>query len=187
LRLVVHREEDDKTNEIKEYTDKIFEDIKYIDEFGNEYWKAKELMEVLEYKEWRKFNKVIQKAMEACDGSNYYILDHFVLKDKMVSIGSNTSRKIKDYKLSRYACYLIVQNCNPWIKIIALAQTDAKLKRDNIDNEYAANFVHYEAGKEVRNSIKKLGGTMPENLPLPDKSLKELEKDNKKLGIKNIN
>ena len=80
-------------------------------------------MEVLEYKEWRKFNKVIQKAMEACDGSNYYILDHFVFKDKMVSIGSNTRRKIQDYKLSRYACYLIVQNCNPRIKIIALAQT----------------------------------------------------------------
>ena len=110
-------------NEIKEYTDKLFEDIKHIDEKGNEYWYARELMPVLEYKEWRKFGRVIKKAMEACTGSNHYLLDHFVFKDKMVSIGSNTIRKIQDYKLSRYACYLIVQNCNPRIKIIALAQT----------------------------------------------------------------
>ncbi len=268
-------------NELKEYKEKVFEDIKHIDENGNEYWYARELMKVLEYKEWRKFNKVIQKAMEACNGSNYYILDHFVFKDKMVSIGSNTSRKIKDYKLSRYACYLIVQNCNPRITIIALAQTyfaiqtrkqelsekeyneltedekrlyrrrqakngnynlnqtavksgvkdlarfhnagykglydgntaddifkrkklryredildnmgseeladnifriaqtDAKLKRDNVDNEYTANSVHYEIGKIVRKAIKEAGGTMPEDLPTPNKSLKELEKENR--------
>ena len=271
-------------NEIKEYTEKVFEDIKHIDDFGNEYWLARELMKALEYKEWRKFGKVIKKAMDACTGSNYYTLDHFVLKDKMVSIGSNTLRKIQDYQLSRYACYLIVQNCNPRIKIIALAQTyfaiqtrkqeltekeyneltedekrlyrwnqarrgnynlnqtavnsgvkdlarfhnagykglyngetaddifkrkklryredildnmgseeladnifriaqtDAKLKRDNVDNEYTANSVHYEVGKEVRESIKRLGGTMPENLPTPDRSLKELDK-NKKLWL----
>ena len=268
-------------NELKEYTEKMFEDIKHIDENGNEYWYARELMKVLEYKEWRKFNKVIQKAMEACNGSNYYILDHFVLEDKMVSIGSNTKRNIKDYKLSRYACYLIVQNCNPRITIIALAQTyfaiqtrkqelsdneynaltedekriyrrnqvrkgnynlnktainsgvkdlarfhnagykglydgntaddifkrkklryredildnmgseeladnifriaqtDAKLKRDNVDNEYTANSVHYEIGKIVRKAIKEAGGTMPEDLPTPNKSLKELEKENR--------
>ena len=68
--------------------------------------------------------------------------------------------------------------------IFRIAQTDAKLKRDNVDNEYTANLVHYEVGKEVRNSIKKLGGTMPENLPAPNRSLKELEKDNKKIQIK---
>ena len=62
-----------------------------------------------------------------------------------------------------------------------IAQTDAKLKRDNVDNEYTANSVHYEVGREVRNSIKRLGGTMPENLPTPMKSLKELEKESKKL------
>ena len=61
------------------------------------------------------------------------------------------------------------------------AQTDAKLKGDNVDNEYIANSVHYEVGKEVRNSIKRLGGTMPEDLPTLEKSLKELEKENKKL------
>ena len=110
-------------NNLKEYSNKLFEDIKHIDESGNEYWLARELMKALEYKEWRKYDKVIMKAMEACTGSNYHTSDHFVFEDKMVSIGSNTIRKIQDYKLSRYACYLIVQNCNPRIKIIALAQT----------------------------------------------------------------
>ena len=109
--------------EIKEYTEKVFENIKHLDEYDNEYWCARELMSVLEYKEWRKFDKVIEKAIYACNGSDYNVLDHFVLEDKMVRIGSNTERKIKDYKLSRYACYLIVQNCNPRIKIIALGQT----------------------------------------------------------------
>ena len=65
--------------------------------------------------------------------------------------------------------------------IFRIAQTDAKLKRDNVDNEYSANSVHYEVGKEVRNSIKRLGGTMPEDLPTPEKSLKKLEKESKKL------
>ena len=68
--------------------------------------------------------------------------------------------------------------------IFRIAQTDAKLKRDNVDNEYTANSVHYEVGREVLNSIEKLGGTMPENLPMPDKSLKELEKVSKKIDLK---
>ena len=144
-------------NELKEYTEKMFEDIKHIDENGNEYWYARELMKVLEYKEWRKFNKVVQKAMEACNESNYYILDHFVLEDKKVSIGSNTSRKIKDYKLSRYACYLIVQNCNPRITIIALAQTYFAIqtrKQELSDNEYN---VLTEDEKRIyrRNQVRK--------------------------------
>ena len=269
-------------NEIKEYTEKLFEDIKHIDENDNEYWLARELMKVLEYKEWRKFNKVIQKAMEACDGSNYSILDHFVPKDKMVNIGSNTTRKLQDYKLSRYACYLIVQNCNPRIKIIALAQTyfaiqtrkqelrekeyscltedekrfyqrnltrkgnyslnvaarnagvknfdkfhnsgykglyngetandiarrknlryredildnmgsdelitnlfrisltEQKIINENIKLDKEANKAHYEVGKDIRETIRKQGGTLPENLPTPEKSLKELEKERKK-------
>ena len=110
MRLIVRRKEDDKMNEIKEYTTKLFEDIKHVDEFGNEYWFARELMKVLEYKEWRKFDKVIKKAFDACNGSNYCVTNHFVLKDKMINIAKGAQRKIQDYKLSRYACYLIVQN-----------------------------------------------------------------------------
>lgn len=278
LRLVVHRKEINKMNEVKEYTEKIFEDIKHLDENCNEYWFARELMSLLEYTEWRKFKGSINKAIINCKSSNNNVLDHFVGADKMVYIGSNTKRKIQDYKLTRYACYLIVLNCDPRKKVIALAktyfaiqtrkqelsekeynelteddkrlyrrnqarkgnynlnktavnsgvkdlarfhnagykglyngetaddifkrkklryredildnmgseeladnifriaQTDAKLKRDNVDNEYTANSVHYEVGKKVRNTIKELGGTMPEDLSTPTKSLKELEK-----------
>lgn len=270
-------------NDIKEYTTKLFEDIKHIDEFGNEYWLARELQNILEYTQWRRFENVINKAKFACENSNIKVDDHFANVGKMVDIGSNTKRITKDYRLTRYACYLIAQNGDSRKEVIALAQTyfaiqtrkqevsekeyneltedekriyrrnqarkgnynlnktavkahvkdlarfhnagykglyngetaddifkrkklryredildnmgseelannifriaqtDAKLKRDNVDNEYTANSVHYEVGKEVRESIKRLGGTMPENLPTPNRSLKELEKDNKKL------
>lgn len=86
----------------------IFESIKHIDEEGKEYWLARELMIVLEYKQWRRFNETINKAIIACKNSNRDIHDHFADIGKMVEIGSSTKRKIQDYKLSRYACYLIV-------------------------------------------------------------------------------
>ena len=272
-----------KKNEIKKYTEKLFEDIKHTDEFGNEYWFARELQQVLEYTQWRRFENVINKAKTTCKNSNININDHFADVGKMVEIGSNTKRETKDYKLSRYACYLIAQNGDSRKRIIALAQTyfaiqtrkqelsekdyncltedekrlyqrnltkkgnyslnmvaknagvknfdkfhnsgykglyngetandiakrkklryredildnmcseelsanlfritqtEAKLKNDNINIETDANKTHYEVGKEIRNTIKKLGGTMPENLPTPNKSLKELERENKKL------
>ena len=265
-------------NEIKEYTTKLFEDIKHIDENENDYWLARELQNVLGYHQWRSINELIERAKVACRESKYSIEDHFAVQRKMVDIGSKTTRKVIDYKLSRYACYLIVMNGNPKKEIIALgqtyfaiqtrkqelsekeyneltedekrlyrrnqarkgnynlnktavnsgvkdlarfhnagykglyngetandifkrkklryredildnmgseeladnifriAQTDAKLKRDKVDNEYTANSVHYEVGKKVRSTIKELGGTMPEDLPTPDRSLKELER-----------
>ena len=268
-------------NEIKEYTKKVFEDIKHIDKYGNEYWLARELQIALEYSEWRKFENVIHKAKVACKNSNIDTNEQFVETDKLSINVNGGKRMIKDYKLTRYACYLIAQNGDSRKKVIALAhtyfaiqtrkqelsekeyyeltenekriyrrnqarignynlnktavssgvkdlarfhnagykglyngetaddifkrkklryredildnmcseeladnifriaQTDAKLKRDNVDNEYTANFIHYEVGKEVRNSIKRLGGTMPEDLPTPNKSLKELEKERK--------
>lgn len=236
-------------NDIKEYTTKLFEDIKHIDEFGNEYWLARELQNILEYTQWRRFENVINKAKFSCKNSNIKVDDHFANVGKMVDIGSNTKRITKDYRLTRYACYLIAQNGDSRKEVIALAQTyfaiqtrkqelsekeyneltedekrlyrrnqvrkgnynlnktavkahvkdlarfhnagykglyngetaDAKLKRDKVDNEYTVNSVHYEVGREVRESIKRLGGTMPENLPTPNRSLKKLEKDNKKL------
>ena len=270
-------------NEIKEYKETLFEDIKHIDENGTEYWLARELQLVLDYKEWRKFEGVIEKAIIACKNSNIDIKEQFVDTDKLSINVNGGKRIITDYKLSRYACYLIAQNGDSRKKVIALAQTyfaiqtrkqeltekeyselsedekrlyirnqarkgnynlnktavksgvkdlarfhnagykglyngetaddifkrkklryredildnmgseeladnifriaqtDAKLKRDNVDNEFTASSVHYEVGKEVRNSIKRLGGTMPEDLPTPEKSLKELEKENKKL------
>ena len=126
--------------EIKEYRENIFEDIKHLDEFGNEYWFARELMPLLEYTEWRKFKGSINKAVINCKSSNYNILDHFVSADKMVYIGSNTKRKIQDYKLSRYACYLIVLNCDPRKKVISLAKTYFAVqtrKQELSDKEYS--------------------------------------------------
>ena len=81
--------------EIEKYTKKMFEDIKHIDQEGNEYWEARELQGVLKYKEWRKFNRVIDKAKKACLMSNHTILDHFVQLDKMIEIAKGARRKIK--------------------------------------------------------------------------------------------
>lgn len=93
-------------NKIKEYIEKTFEDIKYIDKNGNEYWLARELMKILEYRKWENFHKVIRQAMFSCESSNYNVLDHFPEVGKMVKTG-DSYRKIDDYKLLRYACYLI--------------------------------------------------------------------------------
>ena len=272
-------ESEEKMNELEKINETIFENIKHVDEDGNEYWYARELQKVLEYKRWDKFYNVIESAQVACSISNNNVLYHFSQVGKMIYLGKGGQRKISDYKLSRYACYLIAQNGDSRKKVIALAQTyfaiqtrkqelleeeynsltedekriyqrnqarkgnynlnktavnsgvkdlarfhnagykglyngetaddifkrkklryredildnmgseeladnifriaqtDAKLKRDNVDNEYTANSVHFEVGKKVRNTIKELGGTMPENLPTPNKSLKELEKE----------
>ena len=268
-------------NEIKEYTEKIFEDIRHIDENGNEYWFARELQDVFEYTQWRRFENTIDKAKMACKNSNISVEDHFAGVGKMINLGKGGKRNVGDYKLSRYACYLIAQNGDSRKEVIALAQTyfaiqtrkqelsekeysrltedekrfyqrdltrkgnyslnvaarnagvknfdkfhnagykglyngetandiakrkklryredildnmgsdelianlfrisqtEQKLKNEDIKLETEANKTHYEVGKEIRNTIKKLGGTMPENLPTPDKSLKELEKDSK--------
>ncbi len=265
-------------NKVVEYTESIFENIKHIDEDGNEYWEARELQEILGYKEWRYFYTVIEKAQIACSQSGNPINNDFGVYTKIVEAGIS-NKPIIDYKLSRYACYLIVQNANPKLKAVALGQTyfavqtrrqeladeeykglsederrilarrkvkdknyllnqaarnagvknfdkfhnacykelyngetsddiakrkglryreeildnmgseelganlfritqtEAKLKREKIDNEYEANATHYKVGKEIRNSIKRLGGTMPECLPTPSRSIKELEKE----------
>lgn len=109
--------------EIKGNNETTFESIKHYGEEGKEFWYARELQIVLEYKEWRKFENVINKAKEACKNSSILILDHFGEMDKMVSIGSGAKRKQKDYILSRYACYLIAQNGDSRKSVIALAQT----------------------------------------------------------------
>ena len=101
----------------------IFDDIKHIDENGNEYWYARELMKALKYIKWERFYNVISKAKISCMNSNININDHFPGAGKMVLIGSNTLRKLDDYKLSRYACYLVAQNADPRKDVVALAQT----------------------------------------------------------------
>lgn len=107
---------------IERYKEKIFDDIKYIDELGYEYWYARELMPILEYRKWENFHKVIKRAMLACESSNNNAIDHFPEVRKIVEAGA-TSKSVLDYKLSRYACYLIVQNSNPRKTTVALGQT----------------------------------------------------------------
>ena len=109
--------------DIEKYNENIFDDIKYIDEDGNEYWLARELQITLDYKKWQKFINVIENAKTACEQSKFIIDDHFTQVGKMVNIGSKVSRSILDYKLSRYACYLIVQNSDPRKEVVALGQT----------------------------------------------------------------
>lgn len=268
------------------HTNSMFENIKHIDDYGNEYWYARELQKVLEYKEWRNFKVVIDKAITSCKNSKFNVFDHFVEANKMIEIGKTAKRKILDYKLSRYACYLIVQNADPSKEVVALGQTyfavqtrkqeiteqeydslsddekrfyqrkltrrgnytlqkvassagvknmaefhnagykglyngetaddifkrkklryredildnmnedelvanlfrinqtKQKLLRDNIQGENNAKNVHYEVGKKVRKAIADIGGMMPEEMPTPKKSLKELEREKKQLADK---
>ena len=112
-----------KLEKIENYNNQTFEDIKHVDEYGTEYWYARELQIVLNYKEWRKFENVINKAKESCKNSGISALEHFVEVDKLSKRANNAKVVIKDYKLTRYACYLIAQNGDTRKKVIALAQT----------------------------------------------------------------
>lgn len=105
------------------YNNSIFEDIKHIDEYGNEFWYARELQKVLEYKDWRNFKKVIDKAIISAKNSVSNKEDWVVEVDKPIKTGKGKKEIIKDYKLSRYICYLIVQNADPSKEVIALSQT----------------------------------------------------------------
>lgn len=97
--------------DIEKIREALFEDIKHLDEQGNEYWTARELMPVLEYTQWRRFNETIEKAKKACASSDNAVSDHFADVGKMVALGSGAERKIEDFHLSRYACYLIAMKC----------------------------------------------------------------------------
>lgn len=109
--------------DVTKYNEKIFEEIKHVNEYGEEFWYARELQRVLEYTEWRNFYKIIDKSRMACKMSGYDESDHFVDVNKMVVIGSGAERKVDDIMLSRYACYLIVMNGDPRKEVIAVGQT----------------------------------------------------------------
>ncbi len=112
-----------KLEKNKNYSNQRFEDIKHIDENGIEYWYARELQAVLDYKEWRKFENVIKKAIDACENSGISAFEHFVGTDKTIKMPKGATKNIKEYKLTRYACYLIAQNGDSRKRVIALAQT----------------------------------------------------------------
>lgn len=105
------------------YSKSVFENIKYVDDYGNEYWYARELSKALEYKDWRNFLKVLNKAKEACKNSGLNIEEQLVEVNKLSKRNNNAIANIQDYKLSRYICYLIVQNADPSKEVVALGQT----------------------------------------------------------------
>lgn len=207
------------------YSESLFDSIKHKNKSGEEFWYARELQIALEYTEWRNFSKVIERAKTSCQNSGNTISDHFVEFNKIVKAGA-TTKKIVDIELSRYACYLIVQNGDSRKKVIALGQTyfavktrqqelienfdnlteekkrlairgemishnkslaeaakmaGIRLRRDHITGKEEANQTHFDVGQKVRQTIKDLGGTMPENLPTPKKSIKQIEKEQRNL------
>ena len=230
------------------YTESIFESIKHVNEYGVEFWYARELQTALEYKQWRRFENIINKAKDACQNSGNDVSDHFANVGKMVDIGSGATRTLEDYELSRrllsysaewrfqkksncirsdlFCCedetagiekpkdYAIFQNrgyqglygglgvkeiherkglkksqkildhmgsTELAANLFRATQTNEKLKREHIVGKNEANQTHFEVGKKVRETIKDLGGTMPEDLPTPDKSILQIKKEYAKL------
>ena len=144
-------------NQISEYNETTFESIKHINEYGKEYWYARELQVALEYKRWDKFCKVIENAKIACERSNYVVSDHFVQVGKMVEIGSGAKRKQVDYELSRYACYLIVQNADARKKVVALGQTyfAVQTRKQELSEQEYVNLTEEEKRFTKKNLTKK--------------------------------
>ena len=135
----------------------IFENIKHIDESNQEFWFARELQIALNYKEWRKFDYVIKKAKIACNNSSIIVNDHFVDSDKTIKMPKGASKLIKEYKLTRYACYLIAQNGDSRKSVIALAQTyfAVQTRKQEINQKEYSELTEDEKRFYHRNLTKK--------------------------------
>jgi DNA-damage-inducible protein D len=261
-----------------------FEEIKQVDpETGSEFWSSRDFAKVLGYDSYRNFEPVIERAKMACEKSGHKIADHYVDSHTMITLGKGGQREVKVVLMSRYACYLAIQNADPNKEIVAAGQTyfavqtrrqelsdeeklledqrrliirqdirlhnaklanaamqagvvdprdyaifmdhgyrglyggmgqaaihkrkglkksqkildhmgseelsdnwftrtqaEAKIRREGIQGKEAANQAHKDVGAEVRQTIKKLGGTMPEDLPTPPDSIRQLEAREKK-------
>lgn len=258
-----------------------FEAIKRVEDDGREWWSARVLSKMLGYSQWQAFTSAIERAKEACANSGQAVADHFIPADELIVAGKGAKRKLPSYKLSRYACYLIIQNADPAKEIVALGQTyfaiqtrrqeqadelaglsesqkrlylraqmaeqnkklaataysagvvlprdfgifqdhgyrglydglarrdihqrkglgpkeeildymssdelaanwfratqaDAKLRRESIQGKENANRTHYVVGRIVRRAIGEMGGTMPEHLPTPEKSIQQIARE----------
>lgn len=276
------------STELMKYSDQTFEDIKHINEYGQEYWLARELQPILGHNSWRRFSDAIERAKLACKNSGYEVDEQFADAVKTSPMPNGGVRELEDFMLSRYACYLIVMNGDPRKEIIAVGQTyfavktrqqelienyeeltedqkriairkemkrhntalaeaahdagviepiefavfqnygymglygglkaqdikkrkglkksqdildhmgstelaanlfratqtEEKLRRDNVQGKAEANRTHYEVGAKVRKTIRELGGTMPEDLPTPEKSVKQIEREVERKKLK---
>ncbi|MEC4149193.1 MULTISPECIES: DNA damage-inducible protein D [Myroides] len=137
----------------------LFEQIRQIDEAGNEYWSARQFAKVIEYVDFRNFERVLNKAKQACENSGYAVADHIVDFNEMVSIGSGAVREMPSYKLSRYACYLVVQNADPSKEIVAQGQTyfavQTRIQEIRQMDEYANLSTEDERRLFLRNELAK--------------------------------
>ena len=178
---------------IIEYNEPLFEDIKHIDDNGNEYWYASELQYSLDYNNWKKFEKVVNKAKKICKISNFIVDEHFIEIAKMVKSNSTPKRKIIDYKLSRHACYLIAQNGDPRNKGVAKAQSYIAIRTmqyqqtqnekipypQNLTELYSLNHVAKKAGVKNLDEFNNWGYK-----GLYDEEIDEIVK---RKGLKNSN
>ena len=140
--------------EIVTYSQQTFENIKHVDENGTEFWYARELQKALEYTEYGKFLPVIEKAIEACRKTGFDEGNHFAHVSEMVRIGSGAERKMDSYKLSRYACYLIVMNGDPRKEVIALGQTYFAVKtRQKEISDAATQLSEDEKRLAIRDEV----------------------------------
>jgi len=137
----------------------IFEQIKQIDENGNEYWMARQLAKALDYTDFRNFTSVIDKAKQACENSEQPVSDHLVEFNEVVAVGSGATHTYPGYKLSRYACYLIVQNADPSKEVVALGQTyfavQTRLQEIRQMDEYNRLSTENEKRLFLRNEMAK--------------------------------
>jgi DNA-damage-inducible protein D len=117
-----------------------FEAIRRVNDDGTEYWSARDLYRLLGYSRWEKFHYVLEQAKKACENSDQVVSDHFHLEVKMIKAGKGANRSTEDYRLSRYACYLIVQNADPSKPIVALGQTyfAVQTRRQELADELVA-------------------------------------------------
>lgn len=145
---------------LEKHKQNTFEEIKHLGDDGQEYWLARELAKVLDYLSYRNFQPVIAKAQEACKNSKQKLSDHFADVRTLVQIGSETQRELDDVKLSRYACYLIVQNGDPRKEIIARGQTYFAIQTRKQELEDDASFKSLSEDQKrllLRNELKELG------------------------------
>lgn len=137
-----------------------FESIKHVNEHDAEYWSARELQNVLGYIQWRRFENIIKKAMDSCEQSGNKTRHHFASVGKMVQLGSGSIRKLDDYHLSRFACYLIAQNGNPQKIAIANAQKyfAVQARKQELSEQAAADLERLELRKQATEEFKQLSG-----------------------------